>query len=130
MISGVPLFSETSISRFPGRPPNHTSQTPSGCFILVDLTSRFCGMVPTKTESCQKNGEGHTPTTSRHRNLLGCPRKLGSMVWINGLQLTYKLGYTGVNNPLTNHLVTSWHIQVGMCPSTNSSNNVELTFGG
>ena len=40
------------------------------------------------------------------------------------------MGYIGVNTPLTNHLLNLWDIQVGMCPSTNSSNNVELNFGG
>ena len=42
--------------------------------------------------------------------LLGCPRKL-----VNGLEMGYNLLVDGVHggyNPLTNHLQTSWDIQV------------------
>ena len=42
--------------------------------------------------------------------LLGCPRKL-----VNGLEMGYNLlvdGVYGGYNPLTNHLLTSWDIQV------------------
>ena len=43
--------------------------------------------------------------------LLGYPRKLGSMVskWV----LTYLYGVYWGYNPFTNHLLTSWDIQVG-----------------
>ena len=45
--------------------------------------------------------------------MLGCPRKLGSMVRINGLFHLLINGVYWGYNPLTNHLLTSWDIQVG-----------------
>ena len=50
----------------------------------------------------------------RWKNILGCPRRLGSMVRINGLfHLLINRVYWGYN-PLTNLLLTSWDIQVGV----------------
>ena len=45
-------------------------------------------------------------------SVLGCPRKLGSMVRINGLFHLLVNGVYWGYNPLTNHLLTSWDIQV------------------
>ena len=47
------------------------------------------------------------------KQVLGCPRKLGSMVRINGLFHLLINGIYWGYNPLTNHLLTSWDIQVG-----------------
>ena len=54
------------------------------------------------------------------KRLLGCPRKLGSMVskWgINGYNLLVNGVYWGYNT-LTNLLLTSWDIQVGLFQHT------------
>ena len=45
--------------------------------------------------------------------LLGCPRKLVYNRFVTGLWPTYKWGIYWGYNPLTNHLLTSWDIQVG-----------------
>ena len=48
--------------------------------------------------------------------ILGCPgsRKLGSMVRISGLFHLLINGVYWGYNPFTNHLLTSWDIQVGV----------------
>ncbi len=49
--------------------------------------------------------------------ILGCPRKLGSKVRINGLFHLLINGLYRSYNPLTNLLLTSWDIQVYLIPS-------------
>ncbi len=49
--------------------------------------------------------------------MLGCPRELGSMVRINGLEPSYKWGILGVWPIDPNYLLTSWDIQVGISSS-------------
>ncbi len=56
-ISKVVIWDQIGAPGFPGPSTISHFATPSDCDILVDLTSRFCGMVPTKTESCKKNGD-------------------------------------------------------------------------
>ena len=55
---------------------------------------------------------GGMPSPKYPKQLLGCPRKLGSMVskWV--ITLIINGVYWGYS-PLTNHLLTSWDIQVG-----------------
>ena len=51
---------------------------------------------------------------NHEKPVLGCPKKLGSMVRINGLfHLLINRVYWGFN-PLTNRLLTSWDIQVSI----------------
>ena len=78
---------------------------------MFGLKLRACAVVGLSTRTLK--GVNSVPRWSNFSqgsilmDVLGCPRKLGSMAYnllINGVYWGY--------NPFTNHLLTSWDIQV------------------
>ena len=88
-----------------------------GNFIISNSVFIFLVQVTRYSKSAEEwppFGEYQIQLTTLKKLVLGCPRKLGSMVRINGLWRTYKWGINWGYNQRTNHLLTSWDIQVDL----------------